>query len=407
MSSHPLSSFVYFQRDCRVDKTNRRLSFAACLLIAVKVNEDLKALKKQDEMPSSAPSSAKKTNRLQSLIRPTKKVDSMFASLMTFFTQDWNISLKHLFAAEWGVFAALQFRLNAKPSHVAFHFKRLMKGLGWDPLRYLGGQMYGYWQQALVEEELQRIEHDKRIELRRKRREKKKLRQLERELEAANRREKSIRSATSEGSDDHQEVNSNAMMMNVNPIEEPRFATVPLKTDDLVEEKGESRAPTAKRRGSRHGLGDIFKLPLGSKRSQSTERGSLPLGSKRAQSSERGSERHWRSRHETTSTVVNDKPSVSVIAKEKTTKPAAKVETPLSPMKSSNVLRPLSKSKSMFARTSLEQDLNESETNTGTNRSGATRSKEVPSAEIVRNADKQHVDIDSNNGEEDEHGILI
>lgn len=35
-------AFVYFERlclDCRVDKTNRRLSFAACLLLAIKINE--------------------------------------------------------------------------------------------------------------------------------------------------------------------------------------------------------------------------------------------------------------------------------------------------------------------------------------------------------------------------------
>jgi hypothetical protein len=251
--------------------------------------------------------------------------------------------------------------------------------------------MYGYWQQALAEEELQRIELEKRVELRRKRREKKKLRQLERELEAANRRENSTRSAMSEGSDDHQELNRNEMEMNVNPAEGPRFAIVPLKTDGLDEEKRESRAPSAKRRGSRHGLGDIFKLPLGSKRSQSTER---------------GAENQRRSRHEITSTVVKDKARVSVHDKEKTTKPVAKLELPLSPVKSSKFVRPLSKSKSMFARTSLEQDLNESEPKMGTNGSNV-QGDDVPDAAVDRNTDKRGVVSSNEHDERDEYGILI
>ena len=35
-------AIIYFERlclDCRVDKSNRRLSFAACLLLAIKINE--------------------------------------------------------------------------------------------------------------------------------------------------------------------------------------------------------------------------------------------------------------------------------------------------------------------------------------------------------------------------------
>ena len=136
------------------------------------------------------PTSSKKskaTQRIQSLIRTSKKSSTMFASLLEFFTQEWNISLKHLFAAEWGVFAALQFRLKAKPSDVAFHFRRLMKTLGYDPRRYLGSQAYGNWQRALAEEEFRRQEWEARVELRRQRKEDKKLKQLQREIEAADR----------------------------------------------------------------------------------------------------------------------------------------------------------------------------------------------------------------------------
>ena len=67
------------------------------------------------------------TNRIQSFVRPTKKSSNMFASLLEFFTQEWDISLKHLFKAEWGVFAALQFRLHAKPSQGAFIIFNLTK----------------------------------------------------------------------------------------------------------------------------------------------------------------------------------------------------------------------------------------------------------------------------------------
>jgi hypothetical protein len=77
----------------------------------------------------------------------------MFASLLEFFTQEWEIGLKQLFEAEWGVFAALGFNLHAQPSQVAFHFKRFMKTLERSPKNYLGDEMYGYWQETLEQEE--------------------------------------------------------------------------------------------------------------------------------------------------------------------------------------------------------------------------------------------------------------
>jgi hypothetical protein len=181
-------SIVYFERlclDCRVDKTNRRLSFAACLLLACKMNEahvEL-AMPKPEEQDSKNTTST----RIQQLIRPAKKSGNVFASLLEFFTQEWNLSLKHLFAAEWGVFAALQFRLHAKPSQVAFHFKSLLKAMDWNPRAYLGPQMYSYWIDSLSEEEFQRHEREERREARQEMKERKKIIQLQRELEAANR----------------------------------------------------------------------------------------------------------------------------------------------------------------------------------------------------------------------------
>ncbi|KAL3922203.1 MAG: hypothetical protein SGILL_002330 [Bacillariaceae sp.] len=313
-------AIVYFERlclDCRVDKSNRRLSFAACLLIAVKINEDLKALGKQEEIESSSTNTKKSrpSHRFQSLIRPTKKVDSMFESLLAFFTQDWNISLQQLFMAEWQVFAALQFRLSAKPSHVAFHFRLLMKSLGWDPRRYLGMEMYTNWQKALVEEEIQREEREERRKIRRQRKEEKKLVQLERELEAANRKEKLARSSLNSGSDD-------------NDAKRDKIEVIPLKKDEFDGESPKGRR--TKRRGSRHGLGDIFKLPIGM-RSHSTER-------------------HWKSSHDT----LHAKKSPSTPSTPKNDVKVVDVDTKAA---LSTAVRPLTKSSSMFARTSLEKDL--------------------------------------------------
>jgi hypothetical protein len=93
---------VYFERlclDCRVDKSNRRISFAACLLLAAKINESNVALVHDPTQESSG------KGMIQSWIRPTKKQHTTFLSLFDFFTREWSISLNNLFAAEWGVFS--------------------------------------------------------------------------------------------------------------------------------------------------------------------------------------------------------------------------------------------------------------------------------------------------------------
>ena len=185
-------AIVYFERlclDCRVDKSNRRLSFAACLLLAIKINEAHVGLVMSTKKAPSKSSSKGATSIVESFVRPTKKSSQMFSTILEFFIQDWNISLKHLFAAEWGVLASLQFRLHAKPSQVSFHFKRLMKTLDWNPRRYLGTEMYDYWQDALSTEEYQRQEREVRRGILKEKKEAKKMKRLQQELEAANRRE--------------------------------------------------------------------------------------------------------------------------------------------------------------------------------------------------------------------------
>jgi hypothetical protein len=104
-------------------------------------------------------------------VRPNKRGTTMFASLLEFFTEEWSLSLKHLFTAEWGVFAALGFSLLADPSQVAFHFKRFMKTLEWNPRNYLGEEMYDQWQESLADEEERRKERERRREIRRQRKE--------------------------------------------------------------------------------------------------------------------------------------------------------------------------------------------------------------------------------------------
>jgi hypothetical protein len=96
---------VYFERLCldtRVDKSNRRLAFAACFLLAAKINEKNVRL---DIQTDGGDENEGKIARLRTIVKPSQASSSMFASLLEFFAHDWEISLKTLFAAEWGVFA--------------------------------------------------------------------------------------------------------------------------------------------------------------------------------------------------------------------------------------------------------------------------------------------------------------
>ena len=172
---------VYFERlcfDCRVDKSNRRLAFAACLLLATKINEPNVRLVMRQEVGENN----KEKSRFQSLARVTKGSTKAFASLLEFFTEAWSLTVKSISDAEWGVFAALGFSLHATPSQVAFHYRRLMKTLEWNPRDYLGKEMWEQWQDALKEEERRKRERERRREIERKKKEEKLL-DLQLELE--------------------------------------------------------------------------------------------------------------------------------------------------------------------------------------------------------------------------------
>ena len=130
---------VYFERlalDCRVDKSNRRLTFATCLLIAIKFNSEANVRLVHEESGKES-----KKGGIVSLIKPRKDEDS-WEPLFVFFTHEWGLSLKSIFAAgkltyvfrisigilsfsfcfhlhflefyvEFGVFAGLDFKLHA------------------------------------------------------------------------------------------------------------------------------------------------------------------------------------------------------------------------------------------------------------------------------------------------------
>jgi len=162
---------IYFERlclDCRVDKSNRRLSFAACLLLAAKTNESNSVIAYDCGTESKSDTADSQLLSMTSFVRPNKKSGKIFESLIVFFTHDWSLSLKELYAAEWIVFTSLGFSLTAKPSEVAFHFKRLLKTLEWNPRSYLGNEMYRQWLDALAAEarqnEKKKLKRKRRIE---------------------------------------------------------------------------------------------------------------------------------------------------------------------------------------------------------------------------------------------------
>ena len=103
-------AIIYFERlclDCRVDKSNRRLSFAACLLLASKVNESNSIIAYDRRAVTTATTTktdGSRTPSMKTWVKPSKKSGKIFESLIVFFTNDWSLSLKQLYAAEWIVF---------------------------------------------------------------------------------------------------------------------------------------------------------------------------------------------------------------------------------------------------------------------------------------------------------------
>jgi hypothetical protein len=196
-----------------VDKSNRRLSFAASLMLAAKMNESNSMIAFAGEETSS------KQNIIESFVKPSKKSTKIFDSLVVFFTHDWSLSLKELFAAEWIVFTALGFSLTARPSEVAFHFKRLLRVLEWDARSYLGSEMYRQWQDSLIYESLQKERREARRERMIKKKERKLLR-LQRKLHQTQAEEASIRRTSSSAQSAEALENRDWLPSNTSPPDE-------------------------------------------------------------------------------------------------------------------------------------------------------------------------------------------
>lgn len=252
---------VYFERlclDCRVDKSNRRLTFAACLILAAKINESNVKLvmQRQDEDDTENDKMA----LLKSFIRPTKESDTIFASLLEFFTHDWELSLKHLLAAEWGVFAALGFSLHAKPSQVEFHFVRLMKVLEWTPMAYLGDVMYSQWQESLDHEELRNKEHEQRREQRQHRKERKLL-ELEHELRLKQDNERNISDGPSVSEESGKAAVSTSGSRRNTPGSSPRTDRTKVKKAGFLKFMSMKRSTSSDRLADQARLANISSNP--------------------------------------------------------------------------------------------------------------------------------------------------
>ena len=117
-------AIIYFERlclSCRVDKSNRRLSFAACLLLATKVNESNSVIA-YNRGGTQTKSDGSELPSMISWVKPNRKSGKIFDSLIVFFTHDWSLSLKQLYAAEWIVFTVRMVPLSSlTPFAVAFH----------------------------------------------------------------------------------------------------------------------------------------------------------------------------------------------------------------------------------------------------------------------------------------------
>ncbi|CAM9215945.1 unnamed protein product [Phaeothamnion confervicola] len=95
---------VFLERLCLkgiVTKANRRLSMACCLVLAYKFNEPLISMETQ------------RAGRLP--------------ALWAFMDQEWQISRKEIFEAEFGALVQLGFSLHVDPHLVNYHFTLLLK----------------------------------------------------------------------------------------------------------------------------------------------------------------------------------------------------------------------------------------------------------------------------------------
>lgn len=120
-----------------VTKTNRRLSMGVCLLLAFKLNETLTS-----------------TNHLSDLAR-----------LLDFIDQEWHVSRKELFEAEFGAYVHLNFSLHVPAAHLFVVYNRLLRLVNLSSGAYLGEHML-----SVYAEDIRTIETGKATEREQRRR---------------------------------------------------------------------------------------------------------------------------------------------------------------------------------------------------------------------------------------------
>jgi len=124
---------VYLERliiERIVTKANRRVTMAACLVLAFKFNEPIYL---ESQIPEKAAEGRFRNPRL--------------SMLMECFESEWQITPDQVLGAEFGVFARLKFRLHCEASDVAHHFQRLLKQafINQTAREYLGDEVI-FWE---------------------------------------------------------------------------------------------------------------------------------------------------------------------------------------------------------------------------------------------------------------------
>jgi hypothetical protein len=104
-----------------VTKTNRRLSMAVCLLLAFKMNESL-----------------------------TSSYLSEMGRLLDFIDQEWHVSRKDLFEAEFGAYVHLNFSLHVPAAHLLVVYNRLLRLVNKSSTTYLGEDMSDVYTDDIV-----------------------------------------------------------------------------------------------------------------------------------------------------------------------------------------------------------------------------------------------------------------
>ena len=159
-----------------------------------------------EEQAASKDSKGKKNRRgIMSTFRMSKKSETIFAAVLGWLATEWSLGPKELFAAEFGVFVALEFKLHATPTQVAFHFKILMDSLEKRPLAYLGPEMFVQWQNSLDAENRHRERKERRLQIRQELQDKK---IIELQLAAQKESEQQLLMSTNGGEGETSEPNN-------------------------------------------------------------------------------------------------------------------------------------------------------------------------------------------------------